>query len=252
MNDHNWKLWTHSRHKLGESRLWRYGVAGMLPLAAALIVNGRPPLIEAPFFVFLGAVVVSALNGGLAPAFVTTALSALLIRLVFVHPPMMLFYGNDAEGMERMGGFILVSMLIGSFVSAVRGERNQLRESEERYRMLAESAADALIVINEQGEILYANPVTENIFGRKPGTLVGQNLTLLLPGRSYHTQLDELKHHLDTRKKPVAIQLPAVHENGGLLLVEMTLGTCCRRNKNIFTAVLRDITAHPRGEPSPR
>ncbi len=252
MNDHHWKLSTHSRNKLSESVLWRFGVAGMLPLVAALIVNGRPPLNEAPFFVFLGAVVVSALNGGLAPAFVTTAFSALLIRLVFVHPPMMIFYGNDAEGMERMGGFILVSMLIGSFVSAVRGDRNQLRESEEHYRMLAESAADALIVINEQGEILYANPVTENIFGRKPGALVGQNLTLLLPGRSYQTQLDGLKHHLDTRQKPVAIQLPAVHENGGPLLVEMTIGTCCRHDKSIFIAVIRDITGHQREEPSPR
>lgn len=250
MNDNNnWKLWTHSRNKLGESLLWRYGVAVMLPVAAALVVNSRPVLSETPFFLFLGAVALSAVNGGLAPGFLATGLSALLIRLLFIHPPLTLFYGNDFAGMERMGGFILVSMMVSSLVSAVRRERNLLRDSEERYRILAETASDAIIVIDEKGEILYVNPVTEKTFGTTASVLLGQNLTRLLPCKSYQPQLTELKRNLDTRKKAVAMQLPGLHQSGEHLLVEMTLGTFSRHGRNVFTAIIRDIS-HKRPDPA--
>ena len=142
-------------------------------------------------------------------------------------------------------------MLLSSLVSAVRWERNLLRESEERYRVLTETASDAIIVIDEHGEILYVNPATEKIFGRPAGQLMGQNLRLLLPDGGYQPQLGELKRNLDTRKKPVATPLPARHQSGEPLLVEMTLGTFNRHGKNVFTVVLRDITGPPRADRGP-
>ena len=244
MNNDDWQYWKKSRKRMSESRLLRYGLAVMLPLAAAGFVAMRPSFIDAPFFVFLGAIVLSAANGGLAPAFVSTALSALIIRVLFVRGERILQYGTDFQGMERMGAFVLVALLISSFVAAIRRERNQLRDTEERYRILTESARDAVIVIDEQGEILYVNPVAEKIFGTGATQLLGKNLRFLLPGNGYEAQLAEMRRHVDTRKKPVALQLPGLHQSGAQLLIEMTLGTSCHHGQSVFTALIRDITAH--------
>lgn len=232
---------------MSESRLLRYGIALILPGAAAVIVYNRPVFNETPFFIFLGAVVFSALNGGLAPAFVSTALSSVLIRVLFVQPPLSLSYRGNPEGMERMAGFMLVAMLLSSFISALRSEINLLRDSEERYRVLAETASDAIVVIDEKGEILYVNPISERVFGAKSGQLIGKNLNLLLPGDGFHAKLTEIKRHLDTRQKVAAVRLPAIHQSGQPLLVEMTLGSASHRGKSIFTAIIRDITErqHP-------
>jgi len=231
---------------MSDSRLLRYGLALALPVLAALLTSMRPAFHETPYFIFLAAVVLSAANGGVAAAFVSTAVSAVLIRLFFVHQAGLLRYGNDAAGIERMGGFLLMALLLSSFVASLRGERNQLRDSEERYRILADSASDAIIVIDEQGEILYVNPVAERVFGARAKELLGKNLKLLLPGDRYQAQLNEVHHHLDSRKKPVVIQLPGLHQSGERLLVEMTLGVSCHRGKNLFTAIIRDITGQTR------
>jgi PAS domain S-box-containing protein len=146
------------------------------------------------------------------------------------------------EGLERMVGFVLLALLLSSLVAGVRRERNQLQDSEERYRILAETASDPIIVIDENGEILYVNPVAEKVFGTKAKGLLGQNLNCLLPGEGYREQLSEMKHRLDSRKKPVAVQLPGLHECGDHLLIEMTMGPASHRGRNLFTAILRDIT----------
>src|SRR5689334_13266827 len=190
MNHEQWKLWKPLRREVGESLFIRYGVALILPLIALAIGLARPALAEAPFVLFLGAVVLTAANGGLAPAFVAIAVSTLLLRLALVTPQLSLHFGSDFEGMERMAVFVLVSLFCSSFVAALRRGRNHLQDSEERYRMLAETASDAIIVIDEKGEILYVNPVAEKTFGRRAETLLGLNLGCLLPGDGHQARLD--------------------------------------------------------------
>jgi PAS domain S-box-containing protein len=242
MNGDNWKLWKKPQTGMSESRLIRYGLAVALPIVAAFLVNTRLAFHDVPYFVFLAAIVLSAASAGLAAGFVATAISALLIRLFFIQQPGLIRYGNDATALERMGGFLLVALLLSSVVASLRRERNQLRDSEERYRILAETASDAIIVIDEQGEILYVNPVAERVFGIRSKELLGKNVNLLLPGDRYQSQLNEIHRHLDSRKKPVAVQLPGLHQSGAHLLIEMTLGVCSHRGKNLFTAIIRDIT----------
>ena len=246
MNRENWQLWQKPRKRMHEARLLRYGLAVILPLAASWFVFIRPTFTEAPYFIFLVAVVLSVINGGLAPAAVSAALSAVLLRLLFVGPKGGLHFGRDFEGMERMGVFVLLALMLSSLVAGVRRERNQLRDSEERYRLLAESASDAIIVIDELGEILYLNAAAEKTFGTSAGALLCRNLNLLLSGDRYQAQLTELKQRLDTRKQPVAVKLPGRHQSGEAILIEMTLGSSCHRGRNIFTAIIRDITTPTR------
>src|SRR5205823_3228564 len=90
--------------------------------------------------------------------------------------------------------------------------------------------------------ILFLNPVAEKTFGASAEKLVGQNLATLLPGNTYQAHLVEIRDHLDTRRTPVALQLPGRTLHGAQILLEMSLGTISARGKNLFTAILRDIT----------
>lgn len=242
MDEEKWHLWQQPRRGMVESPLLRYGFAVVLPLAAAYFVHRRAVFADAPFFIFLVAVVLSALNGGLGPALVSTGLSAVLQRLLFVGPASGVFFDLDFQGMELRVAFVLLALLLSLFVAGLRRERNQLRDKEERYRLLAESASDAIIVIDERGEILYLNPAAEQLFEAQAEALRGQNLNLLLPGGHYRAPLAELKQNPDSRKRPVAVKLPGLSQSGEHMLVAMTLGSSCHRGRSVFTAILRDIT----------
>jgi PAS domain S-box-containing protein len=54
------------------------------------------------------------------------------------------------------------------------------RESEERFRTLAETASDAIITIDEDS-ITFVNPATEQVFGYSSQDLMGAGLPMLMP-----------------------------------------------------------------------
>lgn len=51
-----------------------------------------------------------------------------------------------------------------------------LRESEERYRELFENMGEGVAVVDEEENIIFANPAGHRIFGVEKGDLVGRNL----------------------------------------------------------------------------
>ncbi len=56
-----------------------------------------------------------------------------------------------------------------------------LRESEERYRTLAEAAPDIIFLVGTKGDVFYVNSAGSRLLGRKPEALKGKNLRDLFP-----------------------------------------------------------------------
>lgn len=213
----------------------RYGLG--LVLAGVAVLPTGAALAETPHFIFLGVVVVSALFGGLGPALVTAVLT-ILLQLLFVNSlSEMLLTG----GIERLGSLLLVvlcSLMLGCFVAALRRERNQLMESEERYRVLAESASDGILVMDERGEILFVNPVAERMFGASAPHILGQNMARLVPCSVYQPCPDE-PPRVDSA---VSFHLPNQKPQDKLMLLEMSLSACTQQGRRLYTAIIRDIT----------
>jgi PAS domain S-box-containing protein len=243
----NWKLWPTLSRGAQESRFVRYSTAVLLPVLCVILIYTRPVLMQTPFYIFMGGILFTATFAGLAPAFLATALSAFMVRLLFIQPYFSLYHKGNVQDAERICWFTLIALMLSSLIAGLRKERNYLRESEERYRILAESASDAIIVIDEQEMIQFVNPVAERLFGAKAEELLGQNLARLLPDETYQLPLADLKNHLDSRKPAMAVRLPCRHTSGKSILVEMTIGTFARQGRNLFTAILREITHHGNG-----
>ena len=71
--------------------------------------------------------------------------------------------------------------------------------SEERYRVVVETASDAVVSIDDTGSIVFANPATATIFGYDPAELAGKPLTLLMPEYMRELHQTGFKRYLATR-----------------------------------------------------
>ncbi|MTI33513.1 PAS domain-containing sensor histidine kinase [Xanthovirga aplysinae] len=69
----------------------------------------------------------------------------------------------------------------GLFVMADIRDNSELKKSEEKFRKLLESAPDAMVIINPNGNIQIANKQTEKLFGFSKGELVGKKIEILVP-----------------------------------------------------------------------
>ena len=55
-------------------------------------------------------------------------------------------------------------------------------EKEQEIRSVVESMADGVVSVDHQGRIRAANPMVEALFGHRPQSLIGENLSVLIPG----------------------------------------------------------------------
>ena len=120
-----------------------------------------------------------------------------------------------------------------------------LRESEARYRVVAETASDAIITIEDSGKILFANPAAEKIFGYDVSEMVGSSLTRLVPEclRYVHSHATGPDHKSGRPQAgPDAVRISGLHKSGHEIPLEISLGEFAADNKRVFTAVVRDVT----------
>lgn len=91
------------------------------------------------------------------------------------------FFLLQKGGVSPKAQFIEMGDVIAKAVGRKRALDN-VRKSEERYRLLAESAHDAIFIQDLQGVLTYINTYGASVFGREPGQIVGKCLEDLFPG----------------------------------------------------------------------
>ena len=117
--------------------------------------------------------------------------------------------------------------------------------SDERYRVIAEAASDAIITIDTESRILAVNRAAERIFGYRSDELIGQSLTILMPEYLRHVHRAALKRYLETGTRHLnwaAVELPGLHRDGHEVPVEVSFGESKGPGGHTFTAILRDIS----------
>ena len=120
-----------------------------------------------------------------------------------------------------------------------------LRESEARYRVVAETASDAIITLEETGKVLFANPAAEKIFGYETSEMVGSSLTLLVPDCLHHIHRSARESDYKAARRhaaPDTVRISGLHKSGGEIPLEISLGEFFADNHRLFTAVVRDVT----------
>jgi PAS domain S-box-containing protein len=130
-------------------------------------------------------------------------------------------------------------------------EESALRYSEENYRLVVETAPDAVISIDESGAILFANPATARIFGYDPTELIGKPLTILMPEFLRKLHEKGFSRYLATGQRHInwqGTELTALRENGQEFPVEISFGELSRDGHKVFTGFIRDISERKQAE----
>ena len=131
------------------------------------------------------------------------------------------------------------------------GEESALRYSEENYRLVVETAPDAVISIDERGAILFANPATARIFGHNPTELIGKPLTILMPEFLRKLHENGFSRYLATGQRHIdwqGTELTALRKNGLQFPVEISFGEVSRDGHKVFTGFIRDISERKQAE----
>ena len=124
-------------------------------------------------------------------------------------------------------------------------EESALRYSEENYRLVVETAPDAVISIDERGAVLFANPATMRIFGYDPTELIGKPLTILMPEFLRKLHEKGLSRYLATGQRHInwqGTELTALRKNGQEFPVEISFGELSKDGHKVFTGFIRDIS----------
>jgi PAS domain S-box-containing protein len=131
--------------------------------------------------------------------------------------------------------------------------QHELQASETRFQNVINKHVDALIVVNRQGKVCFANPAAGILFNCTVEQLIGQEIfgTLLLERPS--CQLDTrvvptLGQHIDAERIVVQTQVDVVQTNGDRAIAEMRVVEAEWDGDTAFITTLRDITARVRAE----
>ena len=123
--------------------------------------------------------------------------------------------------------------------------------SEEKYRLLVETASDAIVSIDDKGMIVFANPAIATVFGYEPTEVIGKPLTILMP--EYMRKLHEggFKRYLATGQRHInwqGTELAALRKNGEEFPAEISFGELTRDGHKVFTGFLRDVSKRKQAE----
>src|ERR1700722_14725669 len=128
---------------------------------------------------------------------------------------------------------------------------SESKESGARYRGLLEAAPDAMVVVNQGGEIVLLNVQTERQFGYRRDELVGQQVTTIIPeGVAERLIADGTRTAADALAQQIGtgIELYGRRKDGSEFPIEIMLSPLESSEGILVTAAIRDISVRKAAE----
>ena len=124
---------------------------------------------------------------------------------------------------------------------------DSLEDSEERFRSVVETASDAIVAADSQGNIVFWNHGAETMFGYSADEIVGRAATIMMPERLHEAHRTGLQRVVSTGESKIigkTIEVVGLKKDGNEFPLELSLANWETREGIFFTAIMRDITAH--------
>jgi PAS domain S-box-containing protein len=135
--------------------------------------------------------------------------------------------------------------------SEIIRDLSESKESEAKYRGLMEAAPDAMVVVNQGGDIVLLNVQAEKQFGYRRDELLGQKVKNIIPaGFAERLVSDGLRSAEDALAQQIGtgIELSGRRKDGSEFPLELMLSPLESPEGILITAAIRDISVRKAAE----
>ncbi|HKV40308.1 MAG TPA: PAS domain S-box protein [Blastocatellia bacterium] len=136
-------------------------------------------------------------------------------------------------------------------ITAYKRTELALRESEERFRVLLDSASEAVVVVNSKGTIVLVNTRAEDKFGYRRDEMIGNPIEMLLPTRFRQLHVkhrDGYFEHPRSRSMGAGSALSARRKDGSEFPVEVGLSYAETSSEVLVMGFVTDISERKKAE----
>ncbi|KKF40057.1 histidine kinase [Halorubrum saccharovorum] len=153
--------------------------------------------------------------------------------------------------LQKGGGTEQYEILANRVVDAVekcRIEREADR-TQAHLRAITDHSMDAIVTIDADSRIRFANPAVERLFGYAPAKLEGEPLATLMPDRTREAHREALARYCETGERSMdwsAVEFPGKHRDGREIPLSISFGEFEEDGERRFVGILRDVTERER------
>jgi PAS domain S-box-containing protein len=142
-------------------------------------------------------------------------------------------------------GRIVGACKIARDITERKQSADALRRSEHLLRAILDTAADAIVTIDQRGIIRSVNTATERLFGYTASELAGQNVNRLMPP-PFHDEHDRyLRNYCRTgRAKIIGIgrEVTGQRKDGTTFPMHLSVSEVRLQDQRLFTGIVHDLT----------
>jgi diguanylate cyclase (GGDEF)-like protein/PAS domain S-box-containing protein len=128
-----------------------------------------------------------------------------------------------------------------------------LRDSETRFRSVAESATDAIVAADQGGNMISWNRGAERIFGYTEGEVLGKPLSMLMPEKFRPLHDAGIRRVVDggvaaSKLIGSTVEVVGLRKDGREFPLELSLATWDGPNGRCFSGIIRDISERKKAD----
>lgn len=148
------------------------------------------------------------------------------------------------------GEFEYLTSVVTQTAELLTKQSEILRESEMKFRSVAQSANDAIVSADQQGHIIAWNTGAERMFGYQEAAILGKPFTMLISEQyrtAYERGLERLHGGGDEAKGlGQTLELGGYRKSGQEFPLELSLSSWKTGDGTFYTGIIRDITERKR------
>ena len=136
-------------------------------------------------------------------------------------------------------------------ITARKHTETAIKESETKFRSVAQSAKDAIITADKAGIIVFCNAAAQKLFGYSEDELVGQFVSILMPERFREAHERGMARFAATGKSNLidgTIELFGLTQKAREFPVELSLSSWMSGEDIFYTGIIRDTSERKQHE----